>query len=370
MRISFLVPRCTPDNSHGRYFIELSKRFSDEHDVTVYAGAFWNPLRSVVRCQFMPVPNRPAVVRLGALWAASFMTGIRAAADIVHVNGADAPIGNVVTAQCCNAVMRTAGHGPGFLRKLNYSIGVRAEKYCLSKMTTRRVIAISNQVGKEIVKEYGVDPRKVTVVYHGVDLDTFHPQNRIRWRSAVCEQLHLEEGQFLVLFVGGDYRLKGLLPLLEAAKRVGRIRVIGVGITPDSELRRVVDENAYAGLVSFVANTSEIAKFYAAADSFVLPTLYDTFSMATLEAMASGLPTIVSRRAGVSELVTHGHDCLVLEDPRDIETLALHLGRLLGDESLRMRLAIGARTTAEQYSWDRIAQRTFQVYEETLMGTP
>ena len=64
MRISFFVPRCTPDNSHGRYVIELVKRLGVQLPVTVYAGAFSPLLRSMARCRFLPVPNRPAMARL------------------------------------------------------------------------------------------------------------------------------------------------------------------------------------------------------------------------------------------------------------------------------------------------------------------
>src|SRR5947209_4782275 len=105
MRISFFVPRCTPDNSHGRYVIELARRLGREHSITVNAGAFWPPLRSVARCISLPVPNRPAIARLAALWTTSVVTARRQVADIVHVQGADAPVGNIVTAQYCNSVM-------------------------------------------------------------------------------------------------------------------------------------------------------------------------------------------------------------------------------------------------------------------------
>lgn len=367
MRISFLVPRCTPDNSHGRYFIELAKRFSREHVVTVYAGAFWSPLRTIVDCRYLPVPNRPAVARIGGLWGASLLARRRTIGEIVHVNGADAPVGNVVTAQCCNAAMQTAGHSPGIYRRFNFAMGVLAEKYCMSKPTTQRVIAISRKVEGEIEREYGVQPHKVVVIYHGVDLDTFNPQNRLRFRSSIRNQLGVGKDQFLVVFVGGDYRLKGLKPLLKAAARVvGKIRVIPLGVEPDSALRRFVNENNYHQLVTFVGNTSKISEYYAAADCFVLPTLYDTFSMATLEAMAAGLPVIVSREAGVTELVTPDRDCLVLEDPHDVDILTHELNRLFHDSELRLRLGQEARATAEKYSWDKVAERTFQVYQEAL----
>ena len=63
MKISFFVPRCIPDNSHGRYVIELAKRFSSNHQVTIYSGAF-SQLPTAINTRSLPVPNRPAIGRL------------------------------------------------------------------------------------------------------------------------------------------------------------------------------------------------------------------------------------------------------------------------------------------------------------------
>src|SRR5262245_23902475 len=106
MRISYIVPRCSPDNSHGRYVIELAKRLKSHHSITVYSGMFGDQVSTDIERRYLPVPNRPAVVRLAALWMTSFASVSRAHEDIVHVQGADAPVANVVTAQCCTAAMR------------------------------------------------------------------------------------------------------------------------------------------------------------------------------------------------------------------------------------------------------------------------
>jgi UDP-glucose:(heptosyl)LPS alpha-1,3-glucosyltransferase len=368
MRISFFVPRCTPDNSHGRYVIELAKRFGREHRVTVYAGAFWPPLRSAVRCRFLPVPNRPAVVRLGALWTSSVIARKVEPADIVHIQGADAPVGNVVTAHCCNSVMGVAaGRAARLYRRFNYAVGATVEKYCMSKQSTRRIIAVSQKVKDEIVQQYGIDPRAVVVIHHGVDLDAFHPSNRARYWAPVRDRLGLGHDEFVVVFVGGEYRIKGLLPLLEAASRVsGPVKVLAVGVKPDAALTRRVTESHVTNLVAFVEHSPDISSLYAAADCFALPTRYDSFSMATLEAMASGLPVIVSREAGVSELVTHNRDCFVVGDPDNVEQLAQCLARLTRDSILRASLGAEARTTAERHSWEDVAKQTLAVYRATL----
>jgi UDP-glucose:(heptosyl)LPS alpha-1,3-glucosyltransferase len=88
--------------------------------------------------------------------------------------------------------------------------------------------------------------------------------------------------------------------------------------------------------------------------------------MATMEAMASGLPVIVSNEAGISELLTDGRDALILEDPSDREGLRETIARLMTSESLRRDLGAAARRTAEQYSWDQIVDRTLDVYQTVL----
>jgi len=368
MRISFFVPRCIPDNSHGRYVIELVRRLGGQLSVTVYAGAFSPLVRSVARCRFVPVPNRPAFARLAAMWTASVVASRRRPADIVHIQGADAPVGNVVTAHCCNSVMRTAvGDGARLHRKVNYAIGVRAERYCMSKASTRCIIAVSQRVKGEIEGAYGVAPQRIVVIPNGVDAEAFHPRHRAGSRAPVRERLGVTPDQFLVLFVGGDYRLKGLAALLEAARRIpGAMRVLAVGVRPDALLLQLVRENGLQQMVTFVGNTTDVASLYAAADCFALPARYDTFSLATLEAMASGLPVIVSRAAGVSELLSPGRDCLMLEDPNDVDALAQGLERLIQDHALGSAMGVEARKTAERCSWDDVATRTVAVYREAL----
>ncbi len=363
MRIAFFVPTCTTENSHGRYVTELAKRLGSSNDVTVYAGAFGSSLESLVRRRLLPVPNRPAVVRLATLWSAAAVLARRSRFDIVHAQGADAAIGDVVTAHCCNAAMRsTAVPGTTLARRLNYAIGVAAERYCMRRRSARRVIAVSERVKGEIERHYGVGGTKVTVVPLGVDAEAFHPRNRTTLRRAARAGLRLAPDDFVVAFMGGDYRLKGLIPLLEAARSAGAgIRVLAIGVRPTAEL-----DGPWASSVTLVEPTSDVAPYYAAADCFALPTRYDTFSLATLEAMASGLPVIVSRVAGVSEHLRDGVDALLLEDPGDVRTLATHLGRLAADRALGARLGATARATAERLSWERVVDRTLDVYRQAI----
>jgi glycosyltransferase involved in cell wall biosynthesis len=104
------------------------------------------------------------------------------------------------------------------------------------------------------------------------------------------------------------------------------------------------------------------------------PSLEDAFAMPPLEAMACGLPVIVSRQAGVSEVITHGLDGYILENPQDASALASMLRDLHNDAALRERLGENASRTAQKYTWDRNAEQLREVFERILEnrvgGTP
>jgi UDP-glucose:(heptosyl)LPS alpha-1,3-glucosyltransferase len=369
MRIGFVVPRCLATNSHGRYVIELTRRLAASQEVTVYSGARCASLNGRGRFQYLPVLDWPMLARLATVWTASAPIGIFGAFDILHTQGADSPIGNVVTAHCCTAAMHAAAPRETH-RRLNNAIGARAEEYALGKSTTRAVIAVSEKVKREIEQYYGIKPGMVTVIRPGVDLKAFHPDNRGR-RVEMRLRLGLQADDFVVVHVGGNYRQKGLLTLVEAARQVGgQLKVVAVGVARDRALIDLLEPDIQAGRVLLNGPTENVADYYAFADCFVLPTVYDTFSLVTLEAMASGLSVIVSRAAGISEVLTDGEDAILLGDPRDAGTLAGHLLSLTQDHERRSRLAESARRTAERYSWDRMAEATLGVYRKVTAERP
>jgi UDP-glucose:(heptosyl)LPS alpha-1,3-glucosyltransferase len=198
-----------------------------------------------------------------------------------------------------------------------------------------------------------------------VDSAAFHPGARDQLRLTTRAELAFQADDFVVVFVGGDYRLKGLVTLLEALLRLPRpIKLIAVGVEPDAALKNLIDQGGLETRVRFVGRIPDPRRYYAAAECFVLPTRYDTFSLATLEAMASGLPVIVTTAAGVSEYLADGQDSIILQDPGDVAMLVRHLDRLMTDEALRRVMGENARRTAEGFSWDKVAERTLAVYRK------
>jgi len=113
-----------------------------------------------------------------------------------------------------------------------------------------------------------------------------------------------------------------------------------------------------------------VVPFYAAADVYVHPTFYDTFSLVVLEALASGLPVVTSRYNGAVELFTEGAEGYLLSDPTSVDELLLRLDPLF-DPVVRERMGRSARRLAEKHTFRQNVDQVLSVYEEVLArGSP
>lgn len=238
------------------------------------------------------------------------------------------------------------------------------------------LVALSQAVADDFRQFHGVPAERIRVVYNGVDTDHFSPQRRLRYRAAVRRRLGIPEEKVVALIVAHNFRLKGVPTLLRAMGRLraplhrsGRrrlpVHLVVVGGRHLRPWQRMAGRLGIAGAVSFVGPQDETAPYYAAADLYVHPTFYDTCSLVVLEAAASGLPVITTRVNGVSELLNHGVDSLLLADPADADELAEQMRALL-DESQRQEMGAAARQTALRHTLKRNVKEILAVYEEVL----
>ena len=238
------------------------------------------------------------------------------------------------------------------------------------------LVALSQTVADDFRQFHGVPAEPIRVVYNGVDTDHFSPQRRLRYRAAVRRRLGIAEEKVVALIVAHNFRLKGVPTLLRATSRLraplrrsGRrrlpVHLVVVGGRHLRAWRRMAARLGIGGAVSFVGPQDQTAPYYAAADLYVHPTFYDTCSLVVLEAAASGLPVITTRINGVSELLSHGTDSLLLSDPADADELAEQM-RVLLDESVRQSMGAAARQTALGHTLKRNVEEILDVYEEVL----
>jgi UDP-glucose:(heptosyl)LPS alpha-1,3-glucosyltransferase len=234
----------------------------------------------------------------------------------------------------------------------------------------RLIIANSHRGRDEIVRHYGTDPGRIAVLYTGVDLEVYHPRRRAERRGAVRRDWGLVQGEMALLFVGSGFERKGLGPLLrglDLLRRDAGNLAIHLLVAGRREVRyeRMARRLGLHERVTFLGGAGNVADLCAGADAFILPSLYDPFSSACLEAMAAGLPAITSRANGTSELIEDGVEGFVLDDPTDPGAIAKAI-LAAGDPAARETMGAAARRRAEAHPFEAHLDRLMELIEASV----
>jgi UDP-glucose:(heptosyl)LPS alpha-1,3-glucosyltransferase len=188
-----------------------------------------------------------------------------------------------------------------------------------------------------------------------VDTSSFSTASRKSLRNSARLKLGYSPADIVLLLVGNDWRNKGLPVLLEVMSRLRHFPfyLCVVGSDAPAEFLPQVQSLQLSDRVQFIPESTEILPFYSAADIYVAPSLEDSFNLPVLEAMACGLPVVVSRQVGMSEYIVDSVDGILLDAPEDSRALAGSLSLLLQQPELRRSLGENAARKATQFSWDR-----------------
>lgn len=256
---------------------------------------------------------------------------------------------------------QTRGREPGALWFLFHPKDralIRLEKEMFAKRCWRRLVCISNRVAEEVHRIHGVPLADCQVIHNGTDVEKFHPRNRVAGDATTR-----------LLFAGSGFERKGLEQTLAALARVDgpwRLRVVGRGDT--GAYSRQAGTLGIADRVGFAGPQTDMPAEYGRADALVFPSLYDAFGTVALEAMATGIPVVISRQAGASEIVDHGRDGLIVENPRDPASLAAALQPLVADAARRRSMGETARVKAEGNSIEANIEKVVAVYRDIARG--
>jgi len=230
-----------------------------------------------------------------------------------------------------------------------------------------RIIMTNSELIKgHIIAHYGARPEKVRVIYNGVDRARFRPGVKDEWRRSVKEEFGIGEDQIVLLFVGNDFKLKGLPLLLEsmAVLKNENLQLLVVGNDDRRSYERWTRKRGLEHQVLFLGSTREVEKFYAASDLFVLPTLYDAFSNVCLEAMACGIPVITSRNNGAGELIQNGEEGYVLER-HDVRELVEKI-RISLSAAKRAYMGRRAAIKADGFTMEKHFTALLELYKEIV----
>jgi glycosyltransferase involved in cell wall biosynthesis len=226
---------------------------------------------------------------------------------------------------------------------------------------------ISQRVSDGLQELYGREGSS-PIVHCGLDGEVFNPKRRLELREAARREFHLDAGQFTLLLIGNDWRNKGLLVLLEAMDRLRELplQLLVVGQDDPSPYGSIIRAKSLAGRIHFLPLRKDVEFYYAASDIYVGPSKEDALPLPPAEAMACGLPVIVTTKCGVSEIIVDGESGLIMQDPYDADDLATKIRQLYEDAPLRQRLSEKAAETARQYTWERSAREFGELLLQTL----
>lgn len=365
-RIALLVHRFGGHFGGAEAYVEhLARELSLRHDVTIIAFDYASDLN----LPFIQVPV-PACAPgwLKAVLFARFAQRVtQTGYDIVHshMNGA---AGQVHTVHVTPAHYHLKFRGSAWRRCVS-RISVRKQAYLALERARfgpqKQAVVVSARLGQQITHCMPVFSDLV-VIAPGVHAAQQLPGARYRQRSL----LNWREDVVACLLVARNPERKGLATLIETARRLPanyRFMIVGVDqvasdmvmVAPDVRERFVLHPP-----------TASLGSWFAAADVYVHPTREDTFGMAPLEAMAHGVPVIVSgpRYCGFAQQLRHEQDALLLDDPQDSRRIAQELTRLGTDPALREKLVKAGLRCARERSWEGVAQAHEQLYDKVVQA--
>lgn len=235
------------------------------------------------------------------------------------------------------------------------------ERRIFTLRAARHIVAIAARGQGEIEGLYGTPADRISVVYNGVDLDRFHPENRHRWRDDTREKLGLSAGAWLIAFVGSGFERKGLGPLLEAVARLGgrRVHMLVAGKGRTDAYRDMAERLGIGRAVTWIAPRPDVERLYAAADVVALPARYEPFGNVHLEALASGVPVLTTSAAGGAEVIRDGVSGAVVAASTAEEILrGLHTVR----DSDARKMSLAARAGAEPFTYAAQVEKLEKIY--------
>lgn len=247
-------------------------------------------------------------------------------------------------------------------RKISFKINplhlyyLKIEKEIFQK--TPLIVTNSRMVKDDILKYYRINPDKISVIYNGVDLIKFSVENR-HHGIKLREKFNISKKKKIILFVGSGFKRKGLDILIQALQYLKSdylLFIVGKG--DFSPYLNMAKNLKVEDKILFLGVSREIEKIYSAADVFVLPTLYDPFSNATLEAMASGLCVITTKNNGAAEIIEDGKEGFILENLFDKIEIAEKIELALKNSEV---MGYDARKKSENYSIDSQAEQFLSI---------
>lgn len=366
IRLAILSHRFRRNDGQGRVNFEVANTaLQRDCQVTILASTCAEELSSHPLCRFVKIGNErlPTELLRNLVYAWSSARWLRAhrhELDIVQANG-------FVTWEPCDVVAAHFIHAAwgksrwypfktlglySLYQRLYTILNTHWEKGAFTR--AKRVIAVARPLVRELI-DIGVPAQNIDVVWNGVDTRQFHVGEANR------EHFGLPTGVPMALFVG-DIRTprKNLDTVLRAMREVPDLSLAVAGAVERSPYPSMARELGVGDRVYFLDQVTEMDLLMRSVDMFVFPSRYEAHPLVLLEAMASGLPSIVSGTFGAGEFLAEGG--LILEDPDDEQALAAYMKALAADPVRRTSMGTAGRRRALEMQWSTMADQYLRIF--------
>lgn len=358
--VGLVVHDYDPNFGQGRYCVELVRRLHSEIRFTIFANTFNAPEQPGETRVRIPALRYNALTTVYSFIPASQRAVNRTPVDLVHAQGLTCWRSDIITGHICNAAREKRMNTRWIKPRLFMRLVIPFERRFYRQPGTRRLIAISRTLEREARQFYGWR-KPVNVIYHGTDCSQFHPAEFPEERESLRVRFGIPGPTWTWLFVGEA--TKGLRQCIQQLPRFPEARLLVITRSRLDDYRALAQSLGVTGQVVFHGFEKNPELAFRAADVFLYPSDYDPFGMVVTEAMASGIPVLVGKDMGASELIDHEVNGMLFDPHRADEiTACLRLLR----NSPQMGESIGrlGRATLRHLGWDACAAATLKVYRE------
>jgi UDP-glucose:(heptosyl)LPS alpha-1,3-glucosyltransferase len=370
-KIAVVVPKYGLVGGGERFASEITERLArnENYDIHVFANKW---VAASDRITFHKVPKIYFPRFMGPLvfaWFVKWKTG-RMNFDLVHSHHwiFHADIFSAHGVPHAGWVRNVRKRSPSLYDRAVIAI----ERSLMREGGASYFLPVSTIAMEAFRREYATLPGQWQVVHPGVEVARFSTPDRAACRTDIRGLYGIGATDMLLLFVGMNFEVKGLdtiiaaLAKARAARPEANIRLLVVGRGDENKYRKMAQSLGIADAVAFAGTQIDgLERYYRAADIFIMLSKFDTFGMVVLEAMAAGLPVIVSPNVGAKDLVEEGINGFILPAHQDADTASNRIA-MLSDTAQREAMGTAAGRTAAKHDWARLAERMGHFYHEAL----
>ncbi|MEI8195593.1 MAG: glycosyltransferase family 4 protein [Phycisphaerae bacterium] len=344
-----------------------------QHDITIFASDWEDLNQPNVHYHRVPIRHRPAFLQGPSFFKSCTRELAGTHFDVLNIHGCVCPTGGVHWVQSVHRAwlerakaLRKPLSLARFKQRINplHPLLLRLEEEHFRQRKFQRLIATTKDVREDLHRLYDVPRESIDVVPNGFNPVEFNPERRLRERPGMREKLGLTPDDIALLLVANELDRKGYRTILSAMRELQRkqLRLIVCGRPDTATVKSLAAEYGLADQVIAFGPSRDVGLLHAAADLFVLPTQYEAFCLAILEALGSGLPVVTSQVPGAYDAIREGVNGYLVHDPKDGLELAQVLTPLLDPQRLAALSAI-VPATATAYQWPVVLQKYEAILE-------